>query len=204
MRYEKGRKDASRSRIMEVAAERFRDDGIAASGLASIMSDAGLTNGAFYPHFKSKAELVRESVAAALEEQSAQIRQALASGGLTMAIDAYLSREHRDNPGRGCASAALLPEIARQPSETRQVYTDDFLALVRQVSAHLPPQTRDPDSVALGIFATLIGTLQLARAVEGTELSDRILAAGADAARALIQPRHDREASQAATGNRLR
>ena len=56
---------------MEVAAERFRGDGIAATGLASIMSDAGLTNGAFYPHFQSKAELVRESVAAALEDQSA-------------------------------------------------------------------------------------------------------------------------------------
>ena len=36
MRYEKGRKDASRQRIMEVAAERFRSDGIAASGLAGI------------------------------------------------------------------------------------------------------------------------------------------------------------------------
>jgi AcrR family transcriptional regulator len=70
MRYEKGRKDASRGRIMEVAAERFRSDGIAASGLATIMSDAGLTNGAFYPHFESKAELVRESVVAALEAQS--------------------------------------------------------------------------------------------------------------------------------------
>ena len=45
MRYEKGRKDVSRRRITEVAAERFRRDGIAASGLAGIMSDAGLTNG---------------------------------------------------------------------------------------------------------------------------------------------------------------
>ena len=61
MRYEKGRKDASRGRIMEVATERFRCDGIAASGLAKIMSDAGLTNGAFYPHFQSKAALVRET-----------------------------------------------------------------------------------------------------------------------------------------------
>ena len=69
MRYDKGRKDASRSRIMEVAAERFRDDGIAASGLATIMSQAGLTNGAFYPPFQSKAQLVRESVGAGMEAQ---------------------------------------------------------------------------------------------------------------------------------------
>ena len=40
MRYEKGRKEASRQKIIEVAAERFRSDGIAATGLATIMSDA--------------------------------------------------------------------------------------------------------------------------------------------------------------------
>ncbi|CAN7721566.1 TetR/AcrR family transcriptional regulator [Mesorhizobium caraganae] len=186
MRYEKGRKDASRGRIVEVAAQRFRGDGIAASGLATIMGDAGLTNGAFYPHFQSKAELVRESVAAALDAQSQQIQELLASGGPEMAIQAYLSAEHRDNPDKGCASAALLPEIARQPPETREVYTQRFLTQVRQVSAALP-QGKDPEGDALGVFATLIGALQLARAVAGTELSDRILAAGADAARRLIQ-----------------
>lgn len=187
MRYEKGRKDASRDRIVEVAAQRFRRDGIAASGLATIMGDAGLTNGAFYPHFQSKAELIRESVAAALDAQSQQIQELLASGGPEMAIQAYLSAEHRDNPDKGCASAALLPEIARQPPEMREAYTERLLVLVRQLSAALP-QTRDPEGAAMGVFATLIGALELARAVAGTELSDRILAAGADAARRLIQP----------------
>jgi TetR/AcrR family transcriptional regulator, transcriptional repressor for nem operon len=41
--------------------------------------------------------------------------------------------------------------------------------------------------MALGIFAALIGALELARAVTGAALSDRILAAGADAARALLR-----------------
>ncbi|MEP6566561.1 MAG: TetR/AcrR family transcriptional regulator [Mesorhizobium sp.] len=195
MRYEKGRKDASRSRIMEVAAERFRNDGIAASGLASIMKDAGLTNGAFYPHFQSKADLVRESMASALEVQSQQLREALASGGLELALALYLSPEHRDHPETGCASAALLPEIAREPSETRQLYTERLLTLVRQLAADMPPQTRDPEGVAFGVFATLIGALELARAVRETELSDRILAAGADAARRLIQPTEDGQTS---------
>ena len=101
-----------------------------------------ITNGAFYPHFRSKAELVRESVGAALEHQSAQMRQALASGGPEMAIEAYLSAAHRDNPGKGCASAALLPELARQPPETREVYTERLLTLVRQLSAALPRRPR--------------------------------------------------------------
>lgn len=193
MRYEKGRKHASRRRIMDVAAERFRHDGIAATGLAKIMSEAGLTNGAFYPHFQSKAELVRESIAAALDEQSERLEGLLTAGGLETALSAYLSPAHRDDPGHGCALAALLPELAREPSETRRFYAERFLATLRQLSAALPPRTQDPEGVAIGIYALLIGTLQLSRATEGTPLSDRILAAGADAARALIGTRQGEE-----------
>jgi hypothetical protein len=40
----------------------------------------------------------------------------------------------------------------------------------------------------------LIGTLQLARAAKGTALSDRILAAGAEAARTLVEARRDEQA----------
>jgi len=183
MRYNKGHKDASRRRIMEVASERFRSDGIAASGLATIMSDAGLTNGAFYPHFKSKADLVRESVAAAMDDQSNLLRGVLAEGGLEAVIAAYLSPEHRDSPETGCTWAALLPELARQPADTRSVYTERFLETLRELAAAIPAEVEDRESVALGAYATLIGALQLARAVNRTPLSDRILAAGADAAR---------------------
>ena len=190
MRYDKGHKEASRRRIMEVAAERFRSDGIAASGLARIMSDAGLTNGAFYPHFKSKAELVRESVASAMEDQARQMHELTAYGGVEAAIAAYLSSEHRDAPATGCTLSALLPELARESAETRTVWAERFMATVRQLASALPPQTRDPEGVALGVYATLIGTLQLSRAVQGGEISDRILAAGADAARNLIRQGH--------------
>src|SRR5215203_1080034 len=99
MRYDKGHKEASRRRIIEVASERFRCEGIAASGLAGIMSDAGLTNGAFYPHFESKTELVRESLTSALEDQAHRLQDAFAAGGLEAVLAAYLSPEHRDNAG---------------------------------------------------------------------------------------------------------
>ena len=185
MRYDKGHKDASRRRIMEVAGERFRSDGIAASGLAAIMSDAGLTNGAFYPHFKSKAELVRESLAAAMDDQGNLMQELTSGGGLEAAIATYLSAEHRDNPATGCTLAALLPELAREPTETRSHWAERFLATIKQFASELPPQALDAEAKAISIYATLIGALQLARVVKGTPLSDRIMAAGADAARAL-------------------
>jgi len=187
MRYEKGRKDASRQRILEVASERFRCDGIAATGLAGIMSDAGLTNGAFYPHFPSKADLVRETVAAAMESQGDLMRETLARGGVEAVIAEYLSPAHRDNAAKGCTLAALLPELARQPLEARTVYAEHLVAMARELASALPQHIEDSETVAMSLYAALIGTLQLARAVEGTQLSDRILAAGADAARALVR-----------------
>ena len=47
----------------------MKEDGIDGSGVATLMADAGLTNGAFYAHFASKAELVAETVADQLREQ---------------------------------------------------------------------------------------------------------------------------------------
>src|SRR4051812_22863516 len=146
MRYEKGRKDASRQRIMEAAAERFRCDGIAATGLASVMSDAGMTNGAFYPHFKSKADLVRETVVATIDGQTDEIRRTIEAGGLEAAIAVYLSPEHRDNPEQGCTLAALLPELARQPLEARAAYAEHFAAMTREIAAGLPKDTPDPEA----------------------------------------------------------
>lgn len=185
MRYEKGRKDETRRRIMDVASERFRNDGIAASGLAGIMNEAGLTNGAFYPHFGSKADLVRESVAAAMDGQTELMREIIAAGGIEAAISEYLSAAHRDNPDKGCTLAALMPELARQPLEARSVFAERFLATTRELASALPDHVEDKEGAAMALYAVLIGTLQLARTVEGTDLSDRILAAGADAARAL-------------------
>jgi hypothetical protein len=107
----------------------------------------------------------------------------------------FLSPEHRDSPGEGCPLTALLPEIARQPVDTRQVLAGNFQRLVAELAAALPPHTQDRETVAMGIYATMIGALQLARAAEGTEISVRILAAGRETARALARGDSSRAAS---------
>ena len=63
MRYSKGHKQATRQRILEAAGRRFKQDGIDGAGVATLMSDAGLTNGAFYAHFESKDDLVANVLA---------------------------------------------------------------------------------------------------------------------------------------------
>ena len=189
MRYEKGHKDTTHDHILEIAARRFRKDGIAASGLAGIMSEAGLTNGAFYAHFSSKSELVEKCIERATAEQWQQFEKEIAGGRLLDIIRAYLSEQHRDHIDSGCPSAALLPEISRQESSTRHVYTESLKRLVKAVEKQLPDMPKGPKArqIAIGTTGLLIGTLQMARAVDDPSLSEAILAAGTQLATALIQ-----------------
>jgi TetR/AcrR family transcriptional repressor of nem operon len=69
MRYGKNQKQATRQRILEAAGRRFKQDGIDGAGVATLMSDAGLTNGAFYAHFTSKEDLVANVLADQLRAQ---------------------------------------------------------------------------------------------------------------------------------------
>src|ERR1700744_2310327 len=108
MRYEKGHKDATRQRIIDTASTQFRENGVAAVGIAGIMSDAGLTNGAFYSHFCSKEDLVETVLAHAFRRRGERLRAASdADEGLEAVIREYLTPGHRDRPGGGCPTAAL-------------------------------------------------------------------------------------------------
>src|SRR5205809_3279013 len=113
-RYGKEHKQATRQRIIEAAGARLKRDGVHGSGVATLMKDAGLTNGAFYAHFESKEELVATAVSDQLRGQREWLGSfAPGRAGVAQIVRAYLSPEHRDNPADGCPSAALLDEIDR-------------------------------------------------------------------------------------------
>src|SRR6478736_1179292 len=102
-RYGKEHKEATRRRIIEAAGRRLKSDGIDGSGVAALMADAGLTNGAFYAHFASKDDLVGSAVAEQLRQQGERYRTQVSDrAGLEQMVREYLSPEHRDNPAAGC------------------------------------------------------------------------------------------------------
>lgn len=187
-RYGKEHKQATRQRIVEAAGRRFKQDGIDGSGIATLMGDARLTNGAFYAHFASKEDLVANTVADQLREQrerySGLVRDSV---GMEQLVRKYLSPEHRDNPSEGCPSAALLDEIGRCAEPVREAYTEGTLAIVDDLAARLAPE--DPASArgtVLGVFATMFGTLQVARALTDRELADEVLERGVQNALTLL------------------
>ena len=190
MRYEKGHKNATHERILLVAARRFRQDGIKGSGVAGIMSEAGLTNGAFYAHFSSKEEMIEKSLECSIDEQWGRFESGIATGRLMDIVRAYLSKDHRDHPDIGCPSAALLPEISRQEAATRSAYTHSVERLLNAIERALSDSSKDLKArdIAIGSFGLVVGALQLARAVNDPSLSDDILEASTRVAAGLIEP----------------
>src|SRR5262245_23361254 len=117
MGYSQAHKARSRARIVEMASEQFREQGLSLS-IADLMQAAGLTHGGFYNHFSSRDELVAEAVGQAI--QAGQARYP--AGGertLTSFLKSYISRTHRDMAGAGCAMAALAADVGRADGATR-------------------------------------------------------------------------------------
>jgi AcrR family transcriptional regulator len=187
-RYGIEHKEATRRRIVETAGRRLKRDGIDGSGVATLMADAGLTNGAFYAHFDSKDDLVATVVGDQLGRQASEFSE-LPGGraGLEVFVREYLSPAHRDHPDVGCPSAALLDEIGRCPAATRKAYTAGAKVILDEICTRLAPE--DPESVrgtALALFTMLVGSMQLARALSDKKLSNAVLEEGVRSGQAIL------------------
>lgn len=179
-RYGPEHKLATRRRMIDTASRRFKTDGFDGAGIATLVSDAGLTNGAFYGHFSSKDDLIAEVVAEQLARQAEQIEQMPpGAASVTAFIADYLSPAHRDDLAGGCPSAALLDEIGRRDHAARAAYTAGASRLAAAVADHLRADGAisqdDARARAIGVLTLLVGALQSARAVDDLQLSEQIL-----------------------------
>lgn len=186
MRYPKGQREKTRSHIIETAARRFRAHGLE-DGIAAIMQEAGLTNGAFSNHFSNKDELIEAAVARVMQERVERLNGHIVSGrGVEGLIRGYLSVHHRDEPASGCLTSSLAGEIARKDGPLRQAFTDGMTEFVDVLSAQWPDaDPAEARSRAMALYGLMAGVLQVSRAVGDPALSRQLLDAGLSAALAL-------------------
>lgn len=189
MGHSKAEKAESRARILEVASERLRGEGLAGPGVAEMMRAAGLTHGGFYKHFGSRDELVAEALTAALDAQGAETMAGLADSADPLGdwVALYASAQHCEHPESGCAIAAVAGEVARGDDALRDVYTERISGYVGAVDGLLERSgsTLTPEArrrAAMARYAMLVGAITLARAVNDDALRDELLAAAREAA----------------------
>jgi TetR/AcrR family transcriptional repressor of nem operon len=182
MRHSKAEKARTHKHIVAIASKRFREQGLAGIGIAELMKEAGLTVGGFYKHFKSRDDLVAESVGSALGFWKRRV-DAAASGGPPVTyeslVDDYLSKTHRNHPGTGCPVGALAGDIARSDKRTRAVVTrqirDDIELVATMIRDTNEKDKGTARSQAIFTYCALVGAIGVARAVSDEHLSREIL-----------------------------
>jgi TetR/AcrR family transcriptional repressor of nem operon len=184
MRHSQEDKLRSHERIVEVAARRIREAGTDGPGVAEIMAAAGMTHGGFYKHFDSRDELIAEAAAQACADGSVRLAETTdqAADPLAALIGTYLSAEHRDDPGTGCAVAALGGDAARPGNAARGAYTEQIRRYIDRLDGLLaaPGSADDSREQAIATMSTLVGALIISRAVDDPVLADEVLAGTRD------------------------
>jgi TetR/AcrR family transcriptional repressor of nem operon len=171
----------TRERILDAASGLFRAKGFGGIGVADIMKAADLTHGGFYGHFASKDDLVAEASRRSMARAATNWARIVADAPdkpYAALLAHYLSPSHRDEPGKGCAFAALATDAGRSGSAVRKAFAEGLQPLLDILANALPGFSKaSRRRKAVAAMAALVGALTLARAVDDEALSNEILEA---------------------------
>jgi TetR/AcrR family transcriptional repressor of nem operon len=185
----RSKKEETRERILRAAARAIRKHGYEGVGVADVMKEAGLTHGGFYAHFQSRDALLAAATDQAGAESIENLTRAIAAAKpgqeLMALVDKYLSDRHVAAPEQGCAVAAAGSEVPRQQTDVRRTASRRIKDLIGLIERQFPKWGRSAaHDKAMGIAATLVGALVLARAVDDAQLSNGIRKAARELIRA--------------------
>ena len=165
--------------IVNLAAVRLREVGLNGIGVVDLMKEAGRTGGGFYKHFESREKLVEEVLTSVFAKRTQALQTYAESAtprSLGDLVDSYLSERHRNDPGSGCALAALMNDVARSSDSIRELYTreaeNELAVLTRLMNDSEPSEQR---AQALMTMCTLVGAIGLSRAVSDDKLAKELL-----------------------------
>ena len=175
------KKEQTRERILRAAARAIRKHGYEGVGVADVMKEAGLTHGGFYAHFASRDALLAAAVGQAGAESAENLNRAIAAAKpgeeLMALVDTYLDDRHVAAPehGLGCAIAAAGSEVPRQQAEVRRAAARRVKDIIGLVERQFPEWGKAAaHEKAMGIVASMVGALIVARAVDDAQLSKSI------------------------------
>jgi len=176
-----GKKEETRARILAGAGRAFRSHGYGGSGVDGLAQAAGVTSGAFYAHFSSKADAFRDAVVAGMRDLESGIRAVQDGAGrrwVRRFVDFYLTERRTCDLSESCALQSLTGEVARANDQTRDAYETELRGVIDAAAEGLDARSRaGRRGEAIALLALLAGGVSLARAVRDPALADEIAGA---------------------------
>ena len=171
-------KRETRQRILESAGRGFRKGGYGGVGVDALAKEAGVTSGAFYAHFPSKAHAFREAIVVGmkrLKDGICQFQDEFGDDWWARFVHFYLNERRTEDLSKSCVLPALTEEVVRAEHLSRRAFEKGLreaaAAIVTGPESLSVP--RDTES-AYAALATLLGGVTLARAVKDPVLAQLI------------------------------
>src|SRR6516225_1672794 len=174
----------ARTRLAEAAGRSFRIGGFGGTGVDGLAKEAGLTSGAFYAHFNSKAEAFRLAVAdglAFLRNGVLSFQERHGRSWRGPFVDFYLGARMEVALDEACGLPSFSSDVARADDATRAVYEAELGLLVEAIASGL--RGAHARERALALLAVLSGAAAMARAVKDERARREILTAANVAAK---------------------
>src|ERR1700726_3839510 len=174
----RGQAAENRRAIVAAATRLFRERGVEAVGLSELMKHAGFTQGGFYNHFESKADLVAEVLASAIAEGNAEFAKMArapvdeSTTALRRYISWYLSHAHRDDIDHGCPVTGFAGDAPRLGAGAQSHFAgglDDQITILAGLIAEsglaAAGERRTLRERAINLHCEMLGALVLSRSV---------------------------------------
>jgi TetR/AcrR family transcriptional regulator, transcriptional repressor for nem operon len=168
----------TRQRILEAAGRSFRKGGFSGVGVDGLAKEAGVTSGAFYVHFDSKAQVFSESVVQGMSVLKDGVRQFQIDHGdrwWHWFVHFYVNERRTCDLSESCVLPTLTGEVVRSDALSRMAFETELREVARVIATG-PKASDAPCDVeaALAALATLLGGVTLARAVSDPSFAQTI------------------------------
>jgi len=172
------KKEATRRRIVEAAGRSFRKNGFDGIGVDGLAAAAGVTSGAFYVHFQSKAAVFHEVIKEGLSELRDGILYFQAEHGENWwreFVTFYLTFKRTCDLCDSCTLQSLSSEVARADPVLRASFETGLRNVADAVLSgpRSPKAPRDLNGV-ISALISLVGAVTLSRSVESETLAAQI------------------------------
>jgi AcrR family transcriptional regulator len=134
-------RESRRDEIAQAAMRRLSAQGFANTSMADISAESGLSAGAIYSHFASKAEIARHVASLVMDRKAAELTAHAAAAGRPLApaevVTFMLSTIERDGVSKALllqlwAESTVDPELHTMITETVQQLRSAYSSLVRE------------------------------------------------------------------------
>ena len=179
----------TRSRILDTAQDMILSMGYAGVSIEQMISRLGMTKGAFFHHFRNKAELANALIRRFSDEGMTLFNESLERARkysddplqqLMILIGQYEEIfEDLTEPYPGCLLASYIYELQQFNEDTRELINEEFLLsrrelakLIKQIMKKYPPRMNiDPISLADGFMSVFEGAFILSKSLNEPDVT---------------------------------